>query len=52
MAAHIQSTTSITRPVDDVFEYLLNLDQHPPTDPSVESVTRTPNGPTGPPRTE
>jgi uncharacterized protein YndB with AHSA1/START domain len=48
MAAHIQSTTSIARPVDDVFEYLLNLDLHPPTDPNVESVTRTPDGPTGP----
>ena len=47
MAARIESTTTIARPVDDVFQFLLHLDEHP-TDAGVESVARTPDGPVGP----
>ena len=47
MAAKIESATTIARPVEDVFQFLLDLDQHP-SDPGVESVVRSPNGPTGP----
>ena len=47
MAAKIQSATTIARPVEDVFQFLLDLDQHP-TDPGVESVVKSPDGPTGP----
>ena len=38
---------TIARPVEDVFQYLLDLDQHP-SDRGVESVVKTPTGPTGP----
>jgi uncharacterized protein YndB with AHSA1/START domain len=47
VAAKIRSATTIARPVDDVFQFLLELDQHP-TDPGVESAVKSPNGPTGP----
>jgi uncharacterized protein YndB with AHSA1/START domain len=47
MAAKIESATTIARPVKDVFQFLLDLDQHP-TDPGVESVAKFPTGPTGP----
>jgi Polyketide cyclase / dehydrase and lipid transport len=47
MAAEIHSATTIARPVEDVFQFLLDLDQHP-TDPGVESVVKSPNGPSGP----
>jgi uncharacterized protein YndB with AHSA1/START domain len=47
MAAKIQSATTIARPLEDVFQFLLDLDQHP-SDPGVESVVKSPNGPTGP----
>jgi hypothetical protein len=47
MAARIESTTTIARPVDDVFQFLLHLDEHP-TDAGVESIARTPDGPVGP----
>jgi uncharacterized protein YndB with AHSA1/START domain len=47
MAAKIQSATTIARPVQDVFQFLLDLDQHP-TDPGIESVVKSPSGPTGP----
>ena len=47
MAAKIHSATTIARPVEDVFQFLLDLDQHP-SDPGVESVVKSPNGPTAP----
>ena len=47
MAAKVQSATTIARPVEDVFQFVLDLDQHP-TDPGVESVVKSPKGPTGP----
>ena len=47
MAARIESTTTIARPVDDVFQHLLHLDEHP-TDSGVRSIARTPDGPVGP----
>ena len=47
MAAKVQSATTIARPVEDVFQFVLDLDQHP-TDPGVESVVKSPMGPTGP----
>ena len=47
MAAKVQSATTIARPVEDVFHFVLDLDQHP-TDPGVESVVKSPKGPTGP----
>jgi uncharacterized protein YndB with AHSA1/START domain len=47
MTGKIQSATTIARPLEDVFQFLLDLDQHP-TDPGVESVAKSPNGPTAP----
>ena len=47
MAAKIESETTIARPIEDVFQFVLDLDQHP-SDPGVESVVKSPNGPTGP----
>ena len=47
MAATIQSATTIARPVEDVFQFLLDLDQHP-TEAGIESVVKSPQGPTGP----
>jgi carbon monoxide dehydrogenase subunit G len=45
MAARLESAVTIARPVEEVYRFLLNLDQHP-TDPGVESVVKTPDGPT------
>ena len=43
----MQSTVTIARPVDEVFAFFLALDENAPsTDPSVESVVETPDGPT------
>ena len=47
MAAKIESDTTIARPIEDVFQFVLDLDQHP-GDPGVKSVVKSPNGPTGP----
>jgi hypothetical protein len=47
MAAKIESETTIARHVEDVFQFVLDLDQHP-SDPGVESVVKSPDGPTGP----
>lgn len=45
MAAKLESTVTIASPVEEVYRFLLDLDQHP-TDPGVESVVKTPDGPT------
>ena len=43
----MQSTVTIARPVDEVFGFFLALDENAPrTDPGVESVVKTPDGPT------
>jgi uncharacterized protein YndB with AHSA1/START domain len=43
----MQSTVTIARPVDEVFGFFLALDENAPrTDPGVESVLKTPDGPT------
>jgi hypothetical protein len=47
MGARIESAVTIERPVEDVFRFLLDLDKNA-TDPGVESVVKTPAGPTGP----
>jgi uncharacterized protein YndB with AHSA1/START domain len=47
MAARIESETTIARPVEDVFQFVLELDRHP-SDPGVESVVKSPTGATGP----
>ena len=47
MAAKIESGTTIARPIGDVFQFVLDLDLHP-SDPGIESVVKSPNGPTGP----
>jgi hypothetical protein len=47
--AKMNSEAMIARPVEDVFRFFLDLeDSAPKTDPSVESVVKTPDGPTGP----
>jgi len=47
--AKMNSEATIARPVEDVFRFFLDLeDSAPKTDPSVESVVKTPDGPTGP----
>jgi uncharacterized protein YndB with AHSA1/START domain len=46
MGATIESSTTIARPVEEVFRFLLDLDKNP-TDPGVESVIKTPDGPAG-----
>jgi carbon monoxide dehydrogenase subunit G len=49
LVARIESTVTIARPVADVFQFLLDLDKNLlSTDPDVESVIKTPDGPTGP----
>ena len=45
MPANIESATTIARPTEDVFQFLLDLDKHP-GDPSVQSVVKSPAGPT------
>ena len=47
MKAEIQSATMIARPVEDVFQFLLDLDRHP-TDPGIAAVVKSPSGPTAP----
>jgi uncharacterized protein YndB with AHSA1/START domain len=47
MGAKIESAVTIERPVEDVFRFLLDLDENA-TDPGVASVVKTPEGPTGP----
>lgn len=46
--AKMESTVTIERPVEEVFGFFLALDENAPkTDPSVGSVVKTPDGPTG-----
>ena len=46
--AKMESTVTIARPVEEVFRFFLDLDRNArKTDPNVESVTKTPEGPTG-----
>ena len=43
----MQSAVTIRRPLDEVFRFFLALDENAPrTDPGVESVVKTPDGPT------
>ncbi len=47
--AKMESTVTIARPVEQVFRFFLDLEENAPrTDPGVESVVKTPAGPTGP----
>jgi uncharacterized membrane protein len=47
--AKMESTVTIARPVEEVFRFFLDLDRNArTTDPNVESVTKTPEGPTRP----
>ena len=47
--AKLESTVTIARPVEEVFRFFLDLDKNAPkTDPNVDSVVKTPEGPTGP----
>jgi hypothetical protein len=43
----VQSTVTIARPVEDVYSFLLALDENA-TDPDTESVVKEPPGPTAP----
>jgi hypothetical protein len=46
--AKIESTVTIARRPEDVFRYFLTLDENvPKTNPDVEWIVKTPNGPTG-----
>jgi uncharacterized protein YndB with AHSA1/START domain len=45
--AKVESTVTIARPREDVFGYFLALDENvPKTNPDVEYVVKTPDGPT------
>jgi uncharacterized protein YndB with AHSA1/START domain len=47
--AKMESTVTIARPVEEVFRFFLAIDENAQkTDPGVESVMKTPEGPTGP----
>ena len=47
--AKMETTVVIARPVEEVFNFFLNLEKTAPkTDPSVGTVVKTPDGPTGP----
>jgi hypothetical protein len=47
--AGMHAAATIAKPVGEVFRFFLDLDQNvPKTDPSIESVVKTPEGPTGP----
>ena len=47
--ATMESTVTIARSIEEVFRFFLDLDTNVPgTDPNVESVARTPDGPTRP----
>jgi len=44
--AKMESTVVIARPVEEVFTFFLTLDESAPkTDPGVESIVKTPDGP-------
>lgn len=46
--AKMESTVTIARPVEEVFRFFLDLEENASkTDPGVESVVKTPPGPTG-----
>ena len=45
MAARLESAVTIARPVEDVYRFFLDLDKNA-SDPGVESVVKTPQGPT------
>lgn len=45
MAAKVESVVTIARPVEDVYRFVLDLDKNA-SDPGVESVVKTPPGPT------
>jgi Polyketide cyclase / dehydrase and lipid transport len=47
MAVKIESSVFIARPVEEVFPFLLDLEKATKSDPSVESVVKTPDGPIG-----
>jgi uncharacterized membrane protein len=45
--SRMRSAVTIARPVEEVFRFFLDLEQNAPkTDPSVEYVVKTPEGPT------
>jgi uncharacterized membrane protein len=47
--AKVESTVRIARPVTEIFRFFLDLDKNARlTDPNVESVVKTPEGPTRP----
>jgi uncharacterized protein YndB with AHSA1/START domain len=47
--ANVESSVTIARPVEDVFRFFLDFDHNAPQmDPTIESVSRTPGGPTRP----
>ena len=47
--AKVESTVRIARPAAEIFRFFLDLDKNARmTDPNVESVVKTPEGPTGP----
>ena len=47
--ARIESIVTIARPVEEVFQFLLDLDKNLlSADSDVESVVKTPDGPTAP----
>jgi uncharacterized protein YndB with AHSA1/START domain len=47
--AKLESTVTIARPVEEVFRFFLDLDRNArKTDPKIESVARTPEGPIRP----
>ena len=49
MGSRIESTVVIERPVQEVFDFFLNLDESAPrVDPELLSVVKTPDGPAGP----
>jgi hypothetical protein len=46
--AKMESSVTITLPVEEVFRFFLDLEENAPkTDPGVEHVVKTPPGPTG-----
>lgn len=47
LVPRVTSAVTIDRPVEDVYRHFLELDKNP-SDPDVDSVTKEPEGPTGP----
>jgi hypothetical protein len=47
MSAQIEHTVTIAQPVETVYQHFLDLDRHP-SEPRVESATKTPPGATRP----